>query len=174
LQTKEERQMKIDMWKEENQEHIKEYRKDYYLKSLEVPSQNSQNEQEPIEVLRECLCGVAAITKEDLRFFVSDPYSKWGYRNKCLDCAARTARKGKDKVPPHKTCKKCLRVVEGTLQIGKAFRQTKATGGKTYGELTDVCKKCEFPKDQYYEIDGKFIPVNIEHKNLHNKPLEAL
>jgi len=168
LQSKEERQVKIDEWKCDNQEHIKEYRKEYYLKNLR------RIIIEPVSVLRECSCGVAAITEEDLKFFVLDPYSKWGRRNRCLDCAARVARKGRDKVVPHKTCKKCHTVFEGTLVISKAFRQTKATGGKMYGELATVCKKCEFPSDQYYEIDGKFIPIDITHKNLHNKPLEAL
>ena len=40
--------------------------------------------------LRTCSgCGYTAFTEEELKYFVKDPRSKYGHRNKCTSCETK-------------------------------------------------------------------------------------
>ena len=159
---------KIEKWRASHQEHIKEYRKEYYAK---YP--HGKPIEEESGVLRECPCGVVAITEEDLELFVKDTHSKHGRRSKCLVCSSKESRKGAPKAKPRRTCPKCRTTFTGELDIEKGFRRTPPSRDRVVGGLALHCKECEFPEELYFNIDGKYIPKG-DLPSLHNNPIEVI
>ena len=133
-------------WKLEHKEHIKEYRAKYYKEH------GNHKVQEPT-YKRKCTCGLLAMTDEDLSLFVKDPRSKHGRRNKCKECASTA-------LPTEvtRTCKECGEATVGELEIEKKYRRTNPSRNNVIGALVKTCKKCEFPEDSFYLIDGRYIP----------------
>jgi len=156
-------------WKEEHKQHILNYQRARYKRKKKEGAK-----EEPLG-LRECSCGLIAYTEADLVLFVKDPRSKHGRRNQCLACAAAAKRPDGEPVTikvPTKCCKECGKVVEGEIEINKAFRRARPRGSAVVGQLVAVCKECEFPSDLYIEIDGKYIKRDVLPKTMHAKQLE--
>jgi len=165
----EQKRQKTKDWKASNKERLKLQQQDYYQANKDKEPKEESN------VLRECSCGVAAVSAADLVLFVKDIDSKHGYRNKCLSCSALEARHGNPKKPVQKTCPQCKTTFVGELGINSGFRRAKPKGDKVIGGLIIICKACEFPEELYYEIDGRFIPKQQkEIDNIHQKPQEVL
>lgn len=166
----EEKRLKTKEWKEKNSQRVKELRREYYEKEKALAREGEVNK----AVLRECSCGVRATTEAELELFTKDKDSKFGRKNKCKACTAKVTPKVPLKM--QKTCTKCNKKVYGELQITKEFRIAKVTGDKVVGEFVHICKECEFPEDEYYEIDGKYILIADLHKprGLRRIPIEAL
>jgi len=163
------KRQKTKEWKLRNAERVKESHKQYY-------QENKGKAKESTDILRECACGAVAITEDDLKDFVKSKDSKYGYRNTCLACTAHAARDGRAKAEMQKTCTSCGKVVHGELQIAKEFRQARTAGDRVVGQLVSVCKVCEFPKELYYEIDGRYILIEdfLNPRGLHRVPAEVM